>query len=137
MCGASHQEVSIFSESPSVFTEKEEMRVSVLCSSPDRILAPVSRRPGEAMAGWGRYHRSNNTPINITGHFPGLSAELRGQVKACCQVSMPRQMNVVKLIVSSQLLVITPWPPAASDLAGGYEAEAEQSARRLGSGGQG
>ena len=26
MCGVSHQEVSIFSESPSVFTEKEKMR---------------------------------------------------------------------------------------------------------------
>ena len=43
MCGASHQEVSIFSESPSVFTEKEKMRVLMLSSSPDRILAPVSR----------------------------------------------------------------------------------------------
>ena len=40
MCGASHQEVSIFSESPSVFTE---MRVLMLSISPDRILAPVSR----------------------------------------------------------------------------------------------
>ena len=70
MCGASHQEVSIFSESPSEFTEKEKMRVLMLGSSPDRILALVSRRPGEAMAGGGRQHRSNNTPINITGHFP-------------------------------------------------------------------
>ena len=60
MCGASHQEVSIFSESPSVFTEKEKMRESMLGSSPDRILALVSRR-GEAMAGWGRHHRSNYT----------------------------------------------------------------------------
>ena len=36
---------------------------------------------------------------------------------------MPRQMNIVKLSVSSQLKDITPWPHAASDLAGGYEAE--------------
>ena len=36
---------------------------------------------------------------------------------------MPGQMNVLKLSVSSRLLVITPRPPAASGLAGGYEAE--------------
>ena len=36
---------------------------------------------------------------------------------------MPRQMNVVELSVSSQLKDITPWPPAVSGLAGGYEAE--------------
>ena len=36
---------------------------------------------------------------------------------------MPRQMNVLKLSVPSQLKDITPWPPAASGLAGGYEAE--------------
>ena len=60
-------------------------------------------------------------------------------LKCHIQVSMPRQINIVKLSVPSQLLVITPWPPAASGLAEGYEAEpgAEQSARRLGSRGQG
>ena len=75
-CGASHQEVSICSESPSVFTEKEKMGVSMLVSSPDRIWAPVSRRPGEAMAAWGRQHRSNNTHSN-QHHSEQMSSDFK------------------------------------------------------------
>ena len=75
-CGASHQEVSICSESPPVFTEKEKMGVSMLVSSPDRIWAPVSRRPGEAMAAWGRQHRSNNTHSN-QHHSEQLSSDFK------------------------------------------------------------